>query len=368
MTRHIRLALVATSIALWLPLWLPPLGGSSLPWGGSSLPWGGSSLKSLDVYWIDVEGGGATLIVTPAGESVLIDTGYPDDRGAPRIYKVAAEAAGLKKIDHLIVTHFHIDHFGGAIALSKLMPIGRVYDNGTPSPPASGKDAPLLAEYAANLAGKRRTVNPGDTIPLTQSKGGMPVVMRLLGTREQFVPPAASAARNDAVCAGAAEKPADTSDNRNSTVWLVEYGPFRFFDGGDITWNDERRLVCPVNLPGPVDVYQVNHHGLDQSNNPVLIASLAPTVAVMNNGPRKGTEPQAVATLKSTPSIRALYQLHRNVRNEPESNTADQYIANLAEQCSARYIKMSVEPDGRRYTIAIPASGHAKTYETRSRS
>src|SRR5437762_13071144 len=68
----------------------------------------------LDIYWIDSEGGGSTLIVTPSDESMLIDTGNPGERDAGRIFKVASEAAGLKKIDHLLITHYHIDHFGGA--------------------------------------------------------------------------------------------------------------------------------------------------------------------------------------------------------------------------------------------------------------
>ncbi len=349
---------IAALLLLSLSPWLPPLGGSTTLSGGST---------TLDIYWIDVEGGGATLIVTPSGESVLIDTGYPDDRGAPRIHKVATEVAGLTKIDHLIVTHFHIDHFGGAIQLARLMPIGRVYDNGAPSPPPSEKDAPLLAAYEAAVQGKRTTVQPGDRIPLARGTGSSPLSLRFLAAREQLIPIPSKAALNPE-CADVGDKPADTSDNRNSTVLLLEFGPFRFFDGGDLTWNTEKRFACPVNLAGSVDVYQVNHHGLDQSNNPALVRGLAPTVAVMNNGPRKGTEPQAVATLKNAPSILARYQLHKNVRDDKANSTADEYIANLDPQCAAHYIKMSVEPSGRQYTISIPANGHSRTFTTRAKS
>jgi competence protein ComEC len=324
--------------------------------------------RPLDVYWIDVEGGAATLIVTPAGESVLIDAGNPGERDSSRIHKVATEVAGLKQIDHLVVTHFHSDHFGGAVPLSKLMPIGRVYDNGAPVPPPSERDAPLFAAYIAGFDGKRKTLNAGDTITLGQPKGSAPLSMRLLGTREQFVTPKPTAKPNAAECAAAEEKPADTSDNRNSTVWVLELGPFRFFDGGDLTWNTEARLACPVNLAGQVDVYQVNHHGLGISNNPVLIRSLAPTVSVMNNGARKGTQPQTMAALESAKSIVAMYQVHKNVRDDRENNTSDEYIANLEEQCSAHYIKMSVDPSGKRYTVSIPSSGHSKTYTTRDKS
>jgi competence protein ComEC len=332
------------------------------------LAWPAAQGKTLDVYWIDMEGGAATLIVTPEGESVLIDSGYPDERGAPRIHKVAAGVAGLTRIDHLVITHFHNDHFGGAAHLAKLIPIGQVHDNGSPSPPPSEKDAPLFAEYQqAFPAGRRTLLNPGDVIALAQASGAPRLSLTLLGTRQTFIAPGPGAARNDVQCRGLSSDPPDNTDNANSTVWLLRFGAFRFFDAGDLTWNIEAKLACPVNLVGRVDVYQVTHHGLDWSNNDVLVRSLAPTVSIMNNGARKGTERRTVATLKSLASLRGLYQLHKNVRDDKEQSTTDEYIANLDEQCTANYIRMRVSPDAKGYTVEIPARGHTRVYDTSDR-
>jgi competence protein ComEC len=159
------------------------------------------------------------------------------------------------------------------------------------------------------------------------------------------------------------------TDNDLSSAWVLEFGPFRFWDGGDLTWNMEGALVTPVNRVGHVDVYQVDHHGLNFSNNPVLIHSLAPTVSVMNNGAEKGTAASTIAALASSPGIQAMYQMHKNLRPEdPQDNTTDEYIANFAHDPShrdANCIKLSVDPSGTSYTISIPATGFSRTYQTR---
>lgn len=312
----------------------------------------------LDIYWVDVEGGAATLIVTPAGESVLIDTGNPGPRDAPRIFDVAVKTAGLRRLDHLIVTHYHRDHFGGASQLAQLIPIGTVYDNAE----FEGQREFPTKDYKEFKADKRVQINPGDELKVKQPDAGK-LSFRCLAARQKV---AGSGGEKNECCQGAQQKPIDLSDNANSIVTLLEFGPFRFFDGGDLTWNIEEKLACPANLVGKVDVYQVGHHGLDLSNNDVLIKSLEPTVAVMNNGTTKGCEPMTFATLKETPSIKAIYQMHKNLRPDGvKNNSPDEFIANHEKDCKGSHIKLSVAPDGKSYTVSVPSTGHERTYEVR---
>lgn len=327
----------------------------------STSAFAGSTDKRLDIYWVDVEGGAATLIVTPTGESVLIDSGNPGHRDPSRIVKVATEVAKLRQIDHLITTHYHGDHFGGAATLATLLPIKNVYDNGEFE---GQKDFPSK-DYLAFKCEKRVVLNPGDTLPLT-APSDITLALRCLGTRQKFIEPIAGDESNDDLCSSAKSKARDGSDNANSVVLLLEFGGWRFFDGGDLTWNVEEKLVCPKNLVGQVDVYQVTHHGLDASNNPLVVKSLAPVVAIMNNGATKGCMPEVFATLKEQKSIDAIYQMHKNLRPDGATNNVeDELIANPEKDCAGDYIHLSVAPDGKTYTVKVPRTKHERMFKTR---
>ena len=323
---------------------------------------------TFDIYWIDSQGGGSTLLVSPGNESVLIDAGNPGGRDPARIHRVATEVAGLRQIDHLIVTHLHVDHFGGAPELAQLIPIQRVYDNGIPERDPDGRNDttwPLkVRAYREMKTGERVVVKPGDRRMLRGAAGAGALVPRFtfVAARQQ-VALATDGSVGLVECRDPQPKAPDPSDNANSVVTLVEFGDFRFFNGGDLTWQAETRLVCPIRQLDSVDVFQVNHHGMDVSNNPLLLQALAPTVAVFNNGPRKGCAPAVVTALHQLPSLQAIYQVHRN-QQHPEANAPAEHCANDRET-GGNYVKLSVAPDGRSYTVSIPATGHQRTLLTR---
>jgi beta-lactamase superfamily II metal-dependent hydrolase len=226
--------------------------------------------KNLEVYSIDVEGGQATLIVSPSGESMVVDTGWGghNKRDAERI-AAAAKMAGVKKIDYLMITHYHADHVGGVAQLAEKLPIRNFVDHGA-SVEDNKQAQVLFNEYAAFRAkGNHIEVKPGDTIPI---KG---IDVKVISAGGKVIDaPLAGAGQAGADCAGFQMHDADPTENAQSVGVLITYGSFRMIDMGDLTWNKEKDLVCPVNKIGKVDLYLVSHHGMNMSGSPQWVRAL----------------------------------------------------------------------------------------------
>ncbi len=322
-----------------------------------------SAAENLDIYFIDVEGGAATLIVTPQHEPILIDCGSKsaDSRDLNRILYVA-KLAGISRIDHLVVSHFHGDHFGPILQLSQTIPIGHFYDHALMQPDQE-YDKDLYADYQKASQGKRQVLHAGDTIPL--KKKTVPLRLICVVADGKVIPtPVGVGAGPNPFCDVPA-KPVDTSDNARSIGLLLSYGDFDFLDLGDLTWNIEHQLVCPNNPLGKIDLQMVTHHGLDLSSNPALVKVIEPTVSIMCNGPHKGANAEVVSLFKSIPSLKATYQLHRNVEMSEKDNPDKSQIANWEENCKGEFIKVSVFPDTKNFSVTIGEKGKSTIYYTK---
>lgn len=319
----------------------------------------------LDLYFIDVEGGAATLIVTAAGETILIDSGYPDygGRDRDRIVKVLKESAGKSAIDHAVVSHWHLDHYGNHAALTQVVPIKNFWDRGIPDMLIEdNKFLDRIADYRAASQNKSGKLSAGDTYDLGPKEH--PLNVKVLTASGEVVP---NTGKPNPFANLHKPQPEDTSDNARSISLLLTFGEFTFLTCGDLTWNTEAKLMMPNNPIGQVELFMATHHGLEVSNNPVLVRAINPHVCVMCNGPTKGGHPQTLATLKEVKDLAALYQLHRNVNLKPNEQTPAEFIANAEEtaDCKGRLVKASVAPGGKSYTVQILPGGMPKTYETR---
>jgi competence protein ComEC len=313
--------------------------------------------KPLQVFFIDVEGGQATLIVTPGGQSLLVDTGWPGFRGrdAGRIV-AAAKAADVARLDYVLITHFHRDHVGGVTQLASQIAIGTFIDHG-PNMEDSDVTREDFATYEKTAAKvKRLTLKPGDQIPLAGIRADV-----LTAAGEHISAALPEGRQANPLCASEPEASADTSENARSLGVLLTFGKFRFLDLGDLTKKKERELVCPNNLIGGVDLYLTTHHGLDQSNAKVLVDAIHPRVSVMNNGARKGGSPAAWETIRNSPGLQDLWQLHYAVGSDKAHNVAEQFIANPEENCKGEYIKVTAEADGT-FTVWNSRNDFKKTY------
>ena len=301
--------------------------------------------KPLEIYFVDVEGGQATLFVTPEGQSLLIDTGWPGNAGrdADRIV-AAAKKAGLSKIDFVLLTHYHMDHAGGAPQLFAKIPVGAFIDHGANREPGDAQTEQSWEDYqklVANQSVKRVIAKVGDILPI---RGFHAEVVSSDGDLLQKPLPGAGAPNS--ICSTTEKRPADQTENARSLGTVITFGKVRILDLGDLTWDKEIELVCPINKLGPVDIFIVSHHGWSQSNSPALLAAISPRIAVMDNGADKGGSPSSWDTIKNSPKLEDFWQLHFSNEGGPAHNSGESFIANLAGPDAGNYLRLSVGEDG----------------------
>jgi competence protein ComEC len=286
--------------------------------------------KPLEIYVVDVEGGNATLFVTPSGETVLIDTGNGGNqavRDAARIVE-AAKDAGVTKIDHLIITHWHGDHFGGLQELAKQLPIAHFYDHG-PNVQATPQTDDFFKTVYEPLTAKatHTVVKPGDTIPVKDLNWR--VVAAAGNVLKTNLP---GAGRPNPYCADSKAQDPDPTENAQSVSSYITFGKFHVVHMGDLTYNKELDLMCPNNRLGSADLFIVSHHGQAISNSPALVEALHPRAAIINNGTRKGGQPDAMRVLFSSPGLEDVWQMHFSLLSGQEYTVPGAFIANQIDQ------------------------------------
>jgi competence protein ComEC len=313
--------------------------------------------KGLQIYTIDVEGGQATLLVSPSGHSLLVDTGWPGNNGrdAERI-EAAMKEAGITMIDKVLITHFHVDHVGGVPNLVAHVKVGEFLDHGV-----DREDSDITRhDYAAYIRAigttPRRTVRPGDTIDVP---GLSIIVLTADGEHIKAVPGVKP--EPNSYCATEPKWDLDTTENPRSAGILVRFGKFRFLDLGDLTKAKEIPLVCPDNLIGDVDLYLVNHHGFNLSNSRAFVDAIQPRVAIMDNGAHKAGSPEAWQTVHESPGLQDLYMLHTAEDSNAAHNSAEPLIANLKGGSDGAYFKVVAHRDGS-FSVTNSRTGQTKNY------
>ena len=333
---------------------------------------------TLDIYVVDVDGGEATLFVSPSGESLLVDAGWPgfEGRDANRI-AAAATQAGVKQIDYLVVTHFHADHMGGVAQLAGNLPIKHFIDHG-PDAQTGDRAAAAFRPYADLRAANHVAAVPGAKIPI----GGITAQI-IASNGVVLATPLAGAGGPNPLCAGftlqetVPGQEATRAEDARSVSTAITFGRFRTVIMGDLGWNLERDLMCPNNKLGTVDLYLVSHHGSETSGSEALVYALHPRAAVMNNGAAKGGAPQTFQILRKSPGLEDLWQNHYSIA-AGDANRPENFIANLEPRTlsaqsangqpaapnhmgPANWIKVSASEDGS-FTIANSRNGFTKRY------
>ncbi len=316
----------------------------------------------LRIFFVDVEGGQATLFVSPSGESLLIDTGWPgnDRRDANRIV-AAAKEAGLKKIDYLLITHYHDDHVGGVPQLVAQIPVGTFIDHGPNRELDHGVTEHGYAEYQRVLAatGAHHIVaRPGDTLPID----GLEVIV-VSADGDLISKSVRGGGQANSFCKDSEIRPADKTENGRSLGVLLRFGKLKVLDLGDLTWDKERELVCPVNRLGRIDIDVVSHHGWYQSNSPALIDAIRPRVAIMDNGAKKGGSIPTLKTITNTSALERLWELHFSEEGGTRFNTAEKYIANPPGE-DGHSLEVSADHDGS-FEVRNSRTGFTERYSAR---
>ncbi len=304
--------------------------------------------KNLEIYFIDTEGGQATLVVAPSGQAMLIDAGYPGygGRDANRIAE-AAKMAHVKRINVLFLTHHHQDHAGGVKNLVEVMRVESFYDHGG-DVENGGK---YSDEYTTAMGSAPHTVyKPGDKIPIKDLD-----ITVVVGGQKHLE----AKGEPNPFCAGLKTKDGESGENPQSGGVVVEMGRFRFADLGDIIWNEELALMCPENRVGKVDLLLTPHHGTTVS--PKADYAMAPRVIVMNNGASKGGSVDAYQMWRAMPGLEDLWQLHFAMAGGKEGNSPDTFLANIEARCEGKYLKVSAREDGS-FTVYNSRNKYTKTY------
>lgn len=291
---------------------------------------------------IDVEGGAATLYITPEHQSLLIDSGWSADIGArdpDSAQRIIATARrhGLSRLDYVLITHYHVDHVGGLPELLSQFPVGTILDHGpnreTPPPDtkpafAAFQPATLYPKYLQAIRGhQHRTLKPGDALAI----GSLHLIVVTSDgvTLDRALPGAGGAI---AECAGMSPMDKDGGEeNARSVGLLLAFGRARIASFGDLTWNMEKKLVCPRDKVGRVDLFFVSNHGTALNNSPALLHALAPRIAIVGNGAKKGADAATYETVSHSPRLARLWQLHFAERAGAEHNVPEAYIANPSE-------------------------------------
>ena len=338
MTQRVILAALLLALAAWPAVAQAPVQGA------------------LSMYVIDVEGGHAVLYVSPTGQSMLVDTGYAgfDARDAGRVV-AAAMRAGVKQIDYLVITHYHGDHVGGATELAARMPIRNFVDHGPTS--EQGDRAAAYQEYLKVRAGGTHIeVKPGDRIPIS----GLDVRVVASDGNLLSVPLEGGGIPNP-LCATFTPMRDERSDDAHSVGEVITYGKFRTINLGDLSWNQEFGLVCPTNRLGTVDVLLASQHGDDDAGSATFVHALRPRVGILNNGPKKGAIQPIVQTMRISPGLQDIWQLHSSLLGN-RLNVSDEFIANVGEDAdTGHWLLVTAHADGS-FSMTNGRTGFTKTY------